>query len=82
MVRRWRALPKLIRFMIEHFANGVALGWSVGLFVIWLDFGAIGSLLASSDSGWLTALFFFKGGMLFGTLAMSVSVMNLGHEKD
>ena len=83
MIRhRWRGLPQLIRFMLAHLANGVALGWTVGLLVICFDIGTVGSLLASFDSPWLTGLFFFHGGLLFGTLAMSVSVMNLGSDED
>jgi hypothetical protein len=82
MIRHhWLALPRLIRFMLRHFANGVILGWTCGLAVIWLDIGGIGSLLASFDSAGLTALFFFKGGLLFGAVAMSVAVMNLGSDE-
>jgi hypothetical protein len=77
--QRWLALPKLIRFMLRHFANGVVLGWFVGLVLIQLDVGRLGTLLASYDSAALTALFFFKGGLYFGALAMAVAVMNIGN---
>jgi hypothetical protein len=79
--QRWRELPRLIRFMIHHFVIGVVLGWTSGLMVIWYDVGGIGSLLASHDSAALTALFFAKGGLYFGTFAMSVAVMNMGKEE-
>ena len=78
--QQWLALPKLIRFMLRHFANGIVLGWTFGLLVIRFDVFGIGSLLASFDDAWLTALFFGQGGLLFGALAMSVAVMNLSDD--
>ena len=74
---KWRTYPRLIRFMTTHFADGVALGCAFGLLLIWFDVGHIGSLLERHGSGLLTALFFLQSGLLFGTLAMSVAVMNL-----
>ncbi|MFN4099187.1 MAG: hypothetical protein ACK4GT_05375 [Pararhodobacter sp.] len=74
---QWRALPELIRFMIGHFVNGVVLGWAFGLTLIWMDIGGIGTLLGQSNSALLTAFFFVQGGLLFGSLATSVAVMNL-----
>lgn len=82
LAKQWFALPRLIRFMLSQFANGVALGWSCGLMVLWFDFGGVGSLLAGMDSAVLTALFFANSGLLFGTLAMSVAAMNLREDAD
>jgi|GEM_PF-1762137 len=76
----WRGLPKLIRFVIQHFSIGVLLGWASALMVIWYDMGGIGSLLARHDSAALTALFFAKGGLYFGTIATCVAIMNLGKD--
>lgn len=73
----WLALPKLIRFLVTHFAEGVVFGWACGLVVIWLDLGGIGSLLATGENGLMTALFFAQGGLWFGTVHMGVAVMNL-----
>lgn len=78
---RWLALPKLVRFMVVHFADGVALGWACGLLLIRMDFARIGSLLASSDTGWLTALIFVQIGLLFGTVHMSVALMNMNEDE-
>lgn len=75
----WLALPRLIRFMLANFADGVALGWACGLVVTWFDLAGVGGLLASHDPA-LTLLFFAYSGGLFGTLAMSVAVMNLREE--
>lgn len=72
----WISLPLLVRFLLVSFADGVALGWTLGLLLIVFDIGAIGSLLQTTDSVGLTVLFFLHGGMLFGALAMGVAVMN------
>ncbi|MDO9637021.1 MAG: hypothetical protein Q7J44_00600 [Pseudotabrizicola sp.] len=81
MLRKtWGTLPVLVRFMLSQFANGVAMGWSFGLMVIWLDLGGFGTLLARVDSAALTALFFANGGLLFGTTAASVAIMSLGDD--
>lgn len=76
--KRWLALPKLIRFMAMHFADGVVFGWICGLLMIWYDLFNIGSLLENSDNVLLTILFFSQSGLLFGTLNICVSVMNIG----
>lgn len=78
--RHWQELPKLIRFVIQHFAIGVLLGWASALMVLWYDIGGIGTLLARHDSTALLALFFAKGGLYFGTIASSVAIMNMGKD--
>lgn len=71
-------MPRLIRFMLSHFANGAVLGLSFGLALLWTDVGEIDRLLAASNNAAaLTALFFAQAALLFGTLGMSVAVMNL-----
>lgn len=77
---QWLALPRLIRFMVLNFTDGVALGWICALLMIWFDICRIGSLLASFDNALLTTLFFAQSGLLFGVMAMSVAVMNLGED--
>ncbi len=78
---RWQTLPRLIRFMALHFADGVALGWSCALAMIWFNILNLGALLESHGSTLLTALFFLQSGLMFGTLAMGVAVMN-AHDDD
>ncbi|WP_139257629.1 hypothetical protein [Natronohydrobacter thiooxidans] len=79
--RYWQELPRLIRFMIRHFAIGMGLGWACALMVIWYDVGGIGSLLARQEGVGLMALFFIKGGLYFGTMATGVAVMNLRRDE-
>ncbi|HLQ19835.1 MAG TPA: hypothetical protein VK146_12735 [Tabrizicola sp.] len=75
-------MPRLIRFMLEEFANGAVLGLVVALFMLWIDLGRIASLLATSGHETaLTLLFFSQAGLLFGTLGMGVAVMNLADDR-
>ena len=81
MIRRhWMRLPKLIRFMLTHIANGIAIGCAFVLALIWLDVGGLGSVLAKDASGLATALLFFQTSFTFGAVSMGVAVMNLGEE--
>lgn len=74
----WTRAPRLIRLMLRHFLDGVVIGWSFGLLLLWRDVAGLGTLLASNDSAALTALFFIQGGLMFGTFGMTVAVMNMG----
>ena len=68
-------MPRLIRFMRSKFTNGAVLGLTLGEALLWADVGRLASLFASSAV--VTGLFFVQAALLFGTLGMSVAVMNL-----
>lgn len=78
--RRWMALPKLIRFMLTHIANGMAIGCILLLVIIRLDLGGLGTLLAKDSSGLATVVLFFQTALTFGAVSMGVAVMNLGED--
>jgi hypothetical protein len=78
----WVTLPRLVRFLIVHFADGAVLGCILGLILIRTDTGGIGTLLESHRHGGPTALFFAQGALLFGTLASAVAVVNLDDGTD
>ena len=78
--RRWMALPKLVRFMLTHAANGMAIGCTALLAVIWFDLLGVGAVLAKDESGLATAVLFFQTALTFGAVAMGVAVMNLGED--
>jgi hypothetical protein len=83
MIRRiWMAMPKLVRFMLTHIANGMVLGCLFVFVLIWLDLGGIGRLLEGDRSGLATFLLFFQTSFTFGAVSMGVAVMALGEEKD
>lgn len=79
MIRRfWLSLPKLIRFMLVHVANGMVLGCGFLLAMIWFDVWGLGAVLARDESGLATFLLFFQTALTFGAVSMGVAVMNLG----
>jgi hypothetical protein len=80
--RRWLALPKLIRFMLVHAANGMAIGCTFLLILIWFDIFGVGALLTKDRSGLATAVLFFQTALTFGAVSMGVAVMNLGQDRD
>lgn len=80
--RRWMALPKLVRFMLTHAANGMVIGCAALLAVIWFDVLGVGALLAKDQSGLATAVLFFQTALTFGAVSMGVAVMNLGEDGD
>jgi hypothetical protein len=83
MIRRvWMSLPKLVRFMLTHVANGMVLGCGLLLVAIWIDAFGIGTLLEMDDSGLATFLLFFQTSLTFGAISMGVAVMNLGEKRD
>ena len=78
--RRWLRLPKLVRFMLIHTANGMALGCLFLFALIWLDFAGLGRLLAKDESGLATFVLFFQTALTFGAVSMGVAVMHLGED--
>lgn len=78
--RRWMSLPRLIRFLLTHVANGMALGCSALLLAIWTDFAGIGGIVAKDQSGLATFLLFFQTAMTFGAVSMGIAVMALGED--
>ena len=79
MVRRqWMRLPRLVRFLLVHAANGMVIGCLVVFGLIWLDVGGLGRLLAAS--GLATFVLFFQVALTFGSVSMAVAVMRLGKD--
>jgi hypothetical protein len=74
------ALPKLIRFMLTHIANGMAIGCVFVLALIHYAVGGLAGLLAKDASGLATAILFFQTSLTFGAVSMGVAVMNLGED--
>ena len=81
MIRRvWMSLPKLVRFMLVHVANGMAIGCPFLLGLIWFDVGGLAGLLAKDENGLATAVLFFQTALTFGAVSMGIAVMNLGED--
>lgn len=77
---RWLKLPKLLRFMLTHIANGIVIGCVFVFGLIWFDVGGLGTVLGKDTSGLATALLFFQTSFTFGAVSMGIAVMNLGEE--
>lgn len=84
MLRRiralWMSLPKLIRFLLTHVANGMAIGCVFLLALIHWDIGGLGTMLEKDASGLATAVLFFQTALTFGAVSMGVAVMSLGDD--
>jgi hypothetical protein len=78
--RRWLMLPKLIRFMLIHIANGMVIGCGFVFALIWFDVAGLGRLLAKDESGLATFVLFFQTSLTFGAVSMGVAVMHLGED--
>jgi hypothetical protein len=75
-------MPMLIRFMLHHTVNGIALGCSLLLGLIYFDVVGIGSMLDSDHSGLATFLLFLQTSLTFGAVNMGVAVMMIGVGED
>ncbi len=82
IVRTWKSLPRLVRFMFRNAAIGIAAGWIFLGMLLWADVGGLYSLIAHSRLGHV-ALFLLFGGfaVTFGAAGVSSAVL-LGHEFD
>jgi hypothetical protein len=76
----WLQLPRLIRFMLLHIANGMVVGCVVTFVLIWLDVRGLGRL--TSQSALATFLIFFQMAFTFGAISMGIAVMRLGRDRD
>ncbi len=74
--------PKLVRFMAYHAINGIAIGCTMLLVMIWIDFAGLGTMLKTDTSGIATFLLFFQTSLTFGGISMAIAVMNLGEDDE
>lgn len=81
MIRRiWMSLPKLVRFMLIHIANGMVIGCLFLFGMIWLDAAGIRQVLARDETGLATFVLFFQNALTFGSVSMGIAVMTLGED--
>ncbi|MCF6273083.1 MAG: hypothetical protein L3J37_07810 [Rhodobacteraceae bacterium] len=74
--------PKLVRFLIFHTANGIAIGVIFVFAIIWSNFLGVGDMLARDESGIATFILFFQTALTFGGVSAAIAVMNLGKDDD
>lgn len=83
ILRAWRSLPELFRFLALHAATGILVGWGLLTTVIVKDISGLGSLLAASEQGGLATLLlavFFA--ITFGAAGIGIAVINLPWDED
>lgn len=72
--------PKLVRFLLFHIANGIAIGAVFVLAIIWSNFLGVGDMLARDQSGIATFILFFQTCLTFGGVSAAIAVMHLGDD--
>lgn len=77
---RGTVVPKLVKFMIYHALNGMAIGCVLLLGAIYFNLLGLGDLLAKDQTGLATAIFFFQTALTTGAVNMGVAVMGLGED--
>jgi len=73
--------PKLVRFLIFHTFNGVAIGCIFVFAIIWTNFLGVGDMLARDESGIATFVLFFQTSLTFGGVSAAIAVMHLGDDE-
>lgn len=72
-----------ILFLLRHLVVGLVAALAFAALILALDVGGLRRLLVADGDGWLyLALLLFGLAITFGSLAMGVSVMTLGQERD
>ena len=79
---RYSELPELVRFMIRHAVNGMAIGAALLLIAIRVNLVGLGDTLASDSSGLATGILFFQTSLTFGAVWMGGAVMLLGDGRE
>ena len=83
MFGHWRALPKLIRFVIVNSLIGMVIGWLVAAGLVWFNIGGFGDRLENAQNK-LPVIFLLAGsfGVTFGFAFLTTSILLLPTGKD
>lgn len=73
---------RLVRYLIRHCCDGIAVGWALLMVLLWSDLAGLGTLLRGSDAGALAlAMLAFAFAVTFGSAAMGIAVHRLGRQR-
>ncbi len=76
-------MPRLIRFYIFHCAIGFAIAAVFVAGLLWLDVANLGTLVASSPSGWLAVVvLWWSNGAVFAGVQFAIAIMGLPDRPD
>ena len=83
MLSHWRALPKLIRFVIVNSLIGMVIGWLIAAGLVWFNIGGFGDRFDHAQNK-LAVIFLLAGsfGVTFGFAFLTTSVLLLPTGKD
>lgn len=67
--------PSLIRFLLTSMCEGIAVGWSLLLLILWTDISGIGSMInASSLGGMAVVMLAVVFAITFGSVGMGIAI--------
>ncbi len=78
---RYSELPELVRFMIRHATNGMAIGAGLLLIAIRLNLVGLRDALGSDSSGLATGILFFQTSLTVGAVWMGGAIMLLREDR-
>ena len=83
MLSHWRALPKLIRFVIVNSLIGMVIGWLIAAGLVWFNIGGFSDRFDNAQNK-LAVIFLLAGsfGVTFGFAFLTTSVLLLPTGKD
>lgn len=65
----------LLRFLFTSMCDGIAVGWSLLLMILWTDIGNVGSMVdASSVGGMAVVMLAVVFAITFGSVGMGVAI--------
>jgi hypothetical protein len=83
VLRWWRSLPRLLRFLAVNCAAGIAGGWVLLAALIATDTAHLRSLIWNSSSPFVPIAMLAAGfAITFGGVAMGAAIMSLHKDKD
>ncbi|MBL8884037.1 MAG: hypothetical protein JNL45_13395 [Hyphomicrobium sp.] len=78
IAERYMRVPKLLRFLGEHLAFGVAVGIAFAALVLMSNISGIKNLIEDSENPYLAvALLYAMNALTFASLSMGIAVMTL-----
>lgn len=79
----WKALPKLVRFVVANSLIGMAIGWLVAAGLVWFNIGGFGDRFDHASNK-LAVVVLLAGsfGVTFGFAFLTTSVLLLPTDKD
>ncbi len=80
IVRTWKEMPRLVRFVLRNIAIGIAVGWLFLAAILWADVGGLFTMISHSGQAFAVMSLLMGGfAVTFGPAAVASAVL-MGHE--